>query len=106
MAALLGRSLQRSLIAFRDGGQGAQQIVQFPQRAGVDERGTEDERGTRGAEHPRGQGAGSAVLRLDEDDFAIGKSLASPDWQALSVEWVPAVVDRDYFELLKTMGIM
>jgi hypothetical protein len=39
MAALLGRSLQRSLIAFRAGEQGVQQITQLTQRVGGDQRG-------------------------------------------------------------------
>src|SRR5580700_2993006 len=99
MAALLGRWLQRSLIAFRAAGQGVQQIPQLSQRVGGDQRGTDDESGASGAEHPHGNGAGGAVLRLDEDDLAIGRSLAPTDRQALSVKGVPPVVDRDYFEL-------
>jgi hypothetical protein len=51
MAALLGRWLQRSLIAFRAGGQGAQQITQLMQRVGGDQRGTDDEGRAGGAEH-------------------------------------------------------
>jgi len=106
MAALLGRQLQRSLIAFRAAGQGTQQIAQFPQRVGGDQRRTNDEGGARGAAHPRGQCADRAVLRLNEDDVAIGKSLALSNAQALSAKGMPAVVNRDYFELRKMMGIM
>src|SRR5580658_9250089 len=106
MAALLGRWLQRSLIAFRAGGQGAQQIAQFPQRPGGDQRGTGDEGGAGSVEHPRGQRASSAVFQLNEDDVAIWKFLPPTDWQALPVKRVPAVVNRDYFELRKMMGIM
>ena len=106
MAALLGRWLQRSLIAFRAAGQGVQQIAQFLQRVGGDQWGTHDEAGTRSTEHPRGQCAGCAVLRLNEDDVAIRKSLTPADWQALSVERMKTVEDRDYFELREMMGIM
>jgi hypothetical protein len=104
MAALLG--LQRSLTAFRGGGQGTQQIAQFPQRADGNQRGTDDEGRASGTEHPRGQRAGSAAFQSDEDDFAVGRSLAPLDRQALTVEGVPAIVDRYDFVLPKMMGIM
>ena len=48
----------------------------------------------------------SADRQLDEDDFAIWRSLAPPDRQALSVQRVPPIVDRDDFRLRKMMGIM
>src|SRR5450755_3245260 len=98
MAALLGRSLQRSLIALRAREQAAQQIAKFHQGAGGDQRRTEDERGTIGTEHPRGQSARSTALQLDEDVFPIRKLLASLNRQALSVQRVPTIVDRDYFK--------
>src|SRR6266568_5176161 len=103
MAALLG--LQRSLIAFGARGQGVEQVAKFAQRVGGDQRRTDNEGGTSSTQHPRGQRAGAA-LHLDEDDFAVGKFLASMDRQALSVEGVPAIVDRYDFGLRKMMGIM
>jgi hypothetical protein len=106
MAALLGRSLQRSLIAFRAGGQGVPQIAQFPQRISGDQRRPDDEAGAGGTEHPCRQCADSAVLRLNEGDVAIGSSQAPMDSQALPVEGVPTIVNRGYFELREMMGIM
>src|ERR1035441_5114852 len=57
-------------------------------------------------EHPRGYGAGTAAPQLDEDDLAIGKSLAPLHSQALSVEGVPTIIDGNDFNLPKMMGIM
>jgi hypothetical protein len=38
--------------------------------------------------------------------FTVWRLLAAPNRQALSVQRVPAIVDRDYFKLRKMMGIM
>ena len=83
-----------------------EQVAQFLQRAGGDLRASENEGGTGGAEHPRGQCAGTTALQLDEDDLAAGRFLAPVDRQALSEEGVPAVVDRYDFGFGKMMGIM
>lgn len=83
-----------------------EQVAQLPQRAGGDQRRAQDEGSASGIEHPRGQRAGRAAFQLDENDFAVGRFLASMDRQALAVEGVPAIVDRYDFGLRKMMGIM
>lgn len=83
-----------------------EQVAKFAQRAGGDQWSSEDEGNTLRTEHPRRQRAGGAAFQPDENDFAVGRSLAPMDWQALAVEGVPAIVDRYDFELRKMMGIM
>jgi hypothetical protein len=83
-----------------------EQVAKFAQRVGGDQRRTQDEGSASGMEHPGGQRAGIAAFQLDENDFAVGRFLASMDRQALAVEGVPAIVDRYDFELRKMMGIM
>jgi len=83
-----------------------EQVLKFTQRAGGDQRRTQDEGSASGTQHPGRQRAGSAALQPDENDFAAGRFLAPMDWQALAVEGVPAIVDRYDFGLRKMMGIM
>lgn len=83
-----------------------EQVAELAQRVNGNHRRTEHEGSTSGMEHPGGQGAGSAAFQLDEDDLAEAKLLAPIDRQALSVEGVPAIVDRYDFGFGKMMGIM
>ena len=59
---------------------------------------------TRGSvRHPRGQGASRAVRQLAKQQLPVVTWHAAIDAGHLAVEWVPAVMDGDFFRSLSRM---